>query len=196
MTTLGRDATGKTIGIIGLGYIGAEVARIAKAAFDMTVLAYDPYVDDARMADAGARRAEVDEILRTADVVTLHLPLNPSTRHFVGKADLATMKPGAVLINAARGPIVDEFALADALREGRISGAAVDTFEQEPPAADHPLFGLPNCIVTPHFAGVTQESLVKLQMSAADAIKALVHRQRPAHIANPEAWPPARWKST
>jgi phosphoglycerate dehydrogenase-like enzyme len=148
----------RTLGIIGLGNIGKKVARRALA-FDMTVL----YYDIARLSEAeedalGVRFVLLPELLRTADVVSLHVPLDDSTRHLMGVGELAQMKPGAILINTCRGPVVDEGALYEALRAGRPAAAGLDVLGEEPPAKDHPLFALPNVTLTPHSAGPTWEN--------------------------------------
>ena len=148
----------KTVGIVGLGNIGKKVARRALA-FDMTVL----YYDIARLTEAeedalGVRFVLLPELLRTADVVSLHVPLDDSTRHLMGAAEFAQMKPGAILINTCRGPVVDEAALYEALKAGRPAAAGLDVLVEEPPAEDHALFTLPNVTLTPHSAGPTWEN--------------------------------------
>jgi phosphoglycerate dehydrogenase-like enzyme len=148
----------KTLGIVGLGNIGKKVARRA-AAFDMTV----QYYDIARLTEAeedalGVRFVLLPELLRTSDVVSLHVPLDDSTRHLVGAAELAQMKPDAILINTCRGPVVDEAALHAALKSGQIAGAGLDVLVEEPPATNHALFSLPNVTLTPHSAGPTWEN--------------------------------------
>jgi len=148
----------RTLGIVGLGNIGKKVARRA-AAFDMTV----QYYDIARLTEAeedalGVRFVLLPELLRTSEVVSLHVPLDDSTRHLLGAAEFAQMKPGAVLINTCRGPVVDEAALYQALKSGQVAAAGLDVLADEPPAKDHPLFHLPNVTLTPHSAGPTWEN--------------------------------------
>ncbi|HET8530733.1 MAG TPA: 2-hydroxyacid dehydrogenase [Methylomirabilota bacterium] len=148
----------KTLGIVGLGNIGKKVARRA-AAFDMAV----QYYDIARLTEAeedalGVRFVLLPELLRTSDVVSLHVPLDDSTRHLIGARELAQMKPDAILINTCRGPVVDEAALHAALESGQIAGAGLDVLVEEPPATNHPLFTLPNVTLTPHSAGPTWEN--------------------------------------
>jgi len=148
----------RTLGIVGLGNIGKKVARRA-AAFDMTV----QYYDIARLTEAeedalGVRFVLLPELLRTSDVVSLHVPLDDSTRHLLGTAEFAQMKPGGVLINTCRGPVVDEAALYQALKSGQVAAAGLDVLVDEPPAKDHPLFTLPNVTLTPHSAGPTWEN--------------------------------------
>lgn len=168
---IGREASGKTLGLIGFGGIGRETARRA-AALGMSVVAFDPFVPRSDAAWKLARRVEWEELLAQADVLSLHVPLTPETRHLIDAAALAAMKPGAIVINAARGGIVDEAALADALASGRLSGAALDVFESEPLSAESGarFAGLPNLILTPHIAGVTEESNVRVSRATAQAV--------------------------
>ena len=153
-----HELRGRTLGIVGLGTIGRKTARLARA-FGMTVQYYDVarLTEDAEDA-LGVRFRLLGEILRSSDVVSLHVPLNPSTRRLVGAREIALLKPTAVLVNTSRGPVVDEAALTEALSEGRIAGAGLDVFDQEPPDADNPLFSLDNVVLTAHLAGPTVES--------------------------------------
>jgi (S)-sulfolactate dehydrogenase len=155
----GREAGGKSMGIVGFGSIGRATAAKA-AALGMRILAHDPQVPagDPAWGEARAERLELDALLARSDVVSLHVPLIPATRGLIGAERLARMKPGAILVNTARGGIVDEAAVATALREGRLGGAALDVFDAEPLAAGSPLAGAPRLILTPHIAGVTVES--------------------------------------
>jgi len=156
-TRLGNALWGKTIGIIGLGKLGSRMALIAKA-FGMEPVAWSPNLTRERATEAGATYLDKRALLAEADVVSLHLVLGPTTRGIIGKADLAQMKPDAVLINTARGPLVDEQSLMDALRENRIGGAGIDVYDQEPLAADHPIRTLHNALVTPHLGYSVQET--------------------------------------
>jgi len=153
----GRELQGKTLGVIGTGSIGGLVVRRAQA-FGMKVLGYDPFLAPEAAAKLGVELVDLPEIWKRCDAITLHVPLTEQTKNMVGKEQLAHMKPGGVLVNCARGGLVDEKALADALRTGKIAGAALDVFEQEPPAADHPLFSCPNFIGTPHLGGSTEDA--------------------------------------
>ena len=138
--TLGSVLGGKTLGIIGLGRLGKRIAEFGRC-FDMSVVAWSPHLTDERAAAAGARRVERDELLSTADVVTIHVPLNSGTRGLIGADELALMKPTAFLVNTSRGPIVDERSLIRALHAGTIAGAGLDVYDTEPLPADHPLLG-------------------------------------------------------
>ncbi len=164
------ELAAKTIAIVGLGRIGRAVAKRCLA-FDMRVIAVDPAVSAATMAAAGVTHvAAMHEALAQADIVTLHLPLSEATRGMIGASALAAMKRGAVLINAARGGIVDETALAAALRDGQLAGAGVDVLAQEPPAANHPLLGLKNVVISPHSAALTAECAVRMSLACAENV--------------------------
>jgi phosphoglycerate dehydrogenase-like enzyme len=155
--TIGGDLAGSTLGVIGLGRIGSQVARIA-AAFGMDVVAWSQNLTDERAAEVGARRVEKDELFATADVVTVHLLWSKRTRGLIGADDFALMKHTAVFVNTSRGPIVEEAALIAALREGTISGAGIDVYDQEPLPRDHPLRDLRRAVLTPHLGYVTRGS--------------------------------------
>ena len=154
---IGFELEGKTFGIIGTGAIGLRVASIAQA-FGCRVLAYSRTKKDV----PGITYTDLETLLKSSDIVSLHTPLTPETRGLIGEKELSSMKPSAILINTARGPVVDSTALADALNCGKIAGAGVDVFEMEPPVpADHPLLNAKNLIATPHVAFATREALVK-----------------------------------
>ncbi|MEE8535581.1 MAG: NAD(P)-dependent oxidoreductase [Kiloniellales bacterium] len=155
-----RDLAGRTIGYVGMGRIGQAVARLLRA-FGTEGLYFDPVavLADEAAAALGLRPVSFDELLAQADVVTLHVPLTPRTHHLIDAAALARMKPDAVLVNTARGPVVDEGALGEALRAGRLGAAALDVFDPEPPPPDHPLYDLPNVVLTPHTAASTRDAL-------------------------------------
>ena len=154
---IGFELEGRTMGIVGTGAIGARVAKLA-AAFGMDVIAYSRTPGKV----AGVRYVSLEELLAQADVVSLHVPLTEETRGMIGAEELALMKKTAVLVNTARGPVVDTKALADALNSGRIAGAAIDVFDKEPPLdADEPLINAKNTVVTPHVAFATDESMIK-----------------------------------
>lgn len=152
---MGTELYGKTLGIIGIGRIGREVAKRA-AAFGMDLVAYDPYVRESDVRDLGLKLLPLDELLRYADYITLHLPLMPETKHLLGPRQFALMKQGVRLVNCARGGVVDEQALYEALKSGKVAGAALDVFEVEPPK-DNPLLKLDNVIGTPHLGASAEE---------------------------------------
>ncbi|MGF3052902.1 phosphoglycerate dehydrogenase [Microbacterium sp. YY-03] len=169
----GRELRGATLGVLGLGSIGKAVATIA-AGFGMKVIAYDPYFDEAFAAANNIARAELDDVLAQADFVTLHLFLDDSTRNLINAERLRLMKNDAILVNTARGGIVDEAAVVDAVRAGEIGGAALDVFEQEPLPADSPLLHTPGILATTHVAGATREARGESgRMAAANVITVL-----------------------
>lgn len=163
------DLSNSTVGIIGMGRIGQAVhSRLAP--FGFTFLAYDPVADPEEAKSRGIRLVELAELLAESDAVTLHVPLLPSTHHLISKDTLALMRPNAVLVNTARGALVDGGALNSALRSGIIAGAALDVFEEEPLSSESPLRSAPNLLLTPHAAFYSDDSLVRLQRSAADEL--------------------------
>lgn len=174
----GVEVTGKTVGIIGIGRIGTLFAKMCYGGFGMKVLAYDPYV---REAPEGVTLVEsLDELLRQADLLSIHANLTDETRKMISRERLAQMKPGAILINCARGPIVDEPALIEALQSGKIAAAGLDVTDPEPASPDSPLFQLPNVIVTPHYAPATAEAAERVSRIAAENVKAVLSGGEPA----------------
>ncbi len=163
---VGHEILGSTMGIIGLGRIGKEVATRAKA-FGMSVIAYDPYFDEAFAAEHGVRRCEsMDEVLLGANVVSLHCFLDETTRGMINRAKIAEMKDGAVVLNCARGELVETADIREALDSGKLGGYGADVLDEEPPAAGHPLFDAPNCVVTSHIASRTYESVERQALRA------------------------------
>jgi (S)-sulfolactate dehydrogenase len=179
MTTIGREVSGKTLGLIGLGGIARETAVRARA-LGMTIVAFDPLLPTDHPAWQLARAVDFETLLAQSDVVSLHVPLTPATRNMIGAAQLAALRPGSVLINAARGGVVDEGALVEALRSGQLGGAALDVFEHEPlDATRGAVFAdLPNLLLTPHIAGVTEESNVRVSEVTARAVLEHLTRSR------------------
>jgi D-3-phosphoglycerate dehydrogenase len=175
---IGPELAGRTVGIAGLGRIGSRVAGMFRHGLGCEVLAWSPTAPDSRFAAAGAERVgTLVELARRSDLLTVHVTLNASTRGLVGEQALSAMRPGAILVNAARGGVVDEAALFRALRDGPLSAAASDVFETEPPTADHPLLTLPNFVATPHIGAATPEAMRAMGMhSAAAAIAVLEGR--------------------
>ena len=165
----GVELFGKVLGIVGLGRIGSEVARRA-AGFRMQVIAYDPYLTREAAERLGVESVELDELLTRADFITIHTPLTGDTRYLLGEAELARLKPGVRLINCARGGLVDELALARAIQSGRVAGAALDVFEQEPPPPDHPLLKFEQVVVTPHLGAATDEAQTAVALAIADQV--------------------------
>lgn len=177
-----HELRGKTLGIVGLGTIGKKTARLA-AAFGMQITYYDIARLTEDQEDAlGVRFRLLRELLRTSDVVTLHTPLNASTHHLIGAEELALMKPSAILVNTARGPVIDEEALHTALTTEVISAAGLDVFDQEPPPEDNPLFGLDNVILTAHLAGPTFESNTARVRNAFDNVQRVARGDAPLWV--------------
>ena len=175
----GREIRGKTLGLVGFGGIGRLTADLARA-LGMTLVAHDPAIDPnaALWNDFGTQPLALDELFAVADVVSLHVPLVDSTRNLVDARRLALMKPHAILINTARGGIVDEAALAAALHAGRLGGAALDVFAREPLAAGSPLADAPNVLLTPHVAGVTAESNARVSAMIAERVEQALQARR------------------
>ena len=186
---VGRELRGKTLGLIGIGRVGGEVARRA-AAFGMTVIAHDPFATEASARAAGARLVELDELVRSADVISLHVPLTEKTRGLVDAAALAKMKPTAVVVNAARGEVVDLDALAAALERGTIAGAALDVFAEEPLPANAAIRRAPRTVLTPHIAGSTAEAQTNVAVDVVEQILDVLDG-RPARFAVNAPRPPA-----
>ena len=167
---MGSELREKTLGLLGLGKIGVEVARIAGQGLGMRVVAHDPLVAADRAEQAGVELVDLDALVGQADVLSVHVPLTEQTRGIIDGRRLAAMKPGARVINVARGGIIDEAALAAALHQGHIGGAAIDVFTVEPPPPDHPLLGAPNIVLTPHLGASTEEAQLNVALDVADQI--------------------------
>ncbi|GAA3160041.1 D-2-hydroxyacid dehydrogenase family protein [Blastococcus jejuensis] len=169
--TVGTDLDGATLGVLGLGRLGARVAQIGRA-FGMDVVAWSQNLTDERAAEVGARRVDRHELFATADVVTVHLVLSDRTRGLIGATELEQMKPTALLVNTSRGPIVDEAALLAALRDGTIAGAGLDVFDREPLPRDHPLRSAPRTVLTPHLGYVTEKTYEVFYREAVEDVAA------------------------
>lgn len=180
----GTDVNGKTLGIVGLGRIGTALARRAALGFRMPVLYTSRSAHPQAEAQFGARRVELDELLATADFVCLQVPLSPQTRHLIGARELAKMKRDAILVNASRGPVVDEAALIDALRAGAIRAAGLDVFEHEPLAADSPLLSMRNVVALPHIGSATRETRHAMARCAAENVIAALDGTLARNIVN------------
>ena len=175
--------SGKTVGFLGFGKIARAVCRFT-APFGTRNLVYDPFVSDEVIAELGAERAELDTLLREADIMTLHMPLNDKTRHTVGERELALMKPTAIVINTSRGPVIDEAALVDALECGVIAGAGLDVFEDESGGIDPRLPKMANVVLTPHVAWNTTEATVAIHEEVGNNVAKYLRGERPDSIVN------------
>ena len=179
------DLNGKTLGVIGVGRVGSTLAKKCKAAFNMKVLAYDPYLSLERAKEISVKLCDnLPELLKESDFVSIHTPLTKETRGLIGERELKFMKPTAFLINMARGGIVDERALAKALEEEWIAGAATDVFSQEPPEPDNPLLKVENIILSPHMAALTKECVVRMATGVAEGVLDILRGNKPEYIAN------------
>ncbi len=177
---------GKTLGLVGCGGIGQAVAKRAKG-FDMRLIGYDPFPSQAAR-DLGIEFVPLDQLLAEADFVSLHSALTPETRGLINETRLRSMKPSAMLINTARGAVIDEAALGLALKEGWIAGAALDVFVVEPLPGDHPLHAVPNLLLTPHQASLGYGSGAKVSMACADAVLEVRAGRKPRWVVNPEVY--------
>lgn len=182
---LGQDITGKTLGVIGAGRIGSNFAKKSKG-FSMRILYYDVKRDLEFEQEAKAVFVDLDTLLKESDFVSIHVPLVPETRHLIGARELSLMKKNAILINTSRGPVVDEKALVNALKEGKICGAGLDVYENEPDIEPE-LLNLANVVLLPHIASATYETRTKMALMAAENILAVFRGETPPNIVNPDA---------
>jgi len=185
-----RRLATQTLGLVGLGKIGRQVAQ-RMAPFGFRILGYDPYLDAGAIRALGAEPASLDELLGASDIVSLHVPLTPTTRHLINAARLGLMKPTATIVNTSRGGVIDEAALIDALQADRIFGAALDVLQQEPPPNDHPLlaFDPRRVILTPHMGSSSLDALPDLHQEIAAAVSAVLAGRWPPSVINPDVVP-------
>jgi len=184
----GSQLLGKTLGVVGLGAIGSRLVELC-APFGMEVLAFDPYVDEATAEERGVRLVNLDELVGRSDFVQVTCPLTAETRGLFGRDQFAAMKPSALFITTARGPVHDEAALYDALISGGIAGAGLDVFHEEPPRPDNPLLHLENVVATPHVAGITVEAARDIAVATATQWLSIFAGQMPPRLLNPDVWP-------
>jgi D-3-phosphoglycerate dehydrogenase len=184
-----RELAGKTIGIIGFGSVGREVMRIARDGFGLTVIVNSR---SAKSVPEDARFVSVDELVGEADIIVLSCPLTDETVGLMSKPRIGRMRPGAVIVNVSRGPVIDDDGLIAALKEKRIGGAALDVFVTQPLPADHPYFSFDNVIITPHMAGITEESMMRMGTGAAEEAARVLANELPLNLRNPEVLPAYR----
>ena len=177
---VGVELKGKTLGVIGMGRIGSGVAKRALA-FDMDVIAYDPYINEERAHDLGVTVGTLDDVVSKADFITVHMPLTPDTKNMISMEQMKKMKQGVRLVNCARGGIINEEDLAQAVKDGIVAGAAIDVFTSEPLPADHPL---PGIVVTPHLGASTVEAQIGVSIDVAEGVKAALHGEPVATAVN------------
>lgn len=186
--TPGLEVAGTTLGLVGVGRIGGRVATIARV-LGMHVLAFDPFITSERASELGVELIpSLEELLPRAQVVSLHCPSTPETHHIMNAKTLGLMQKGSYLINAARGALLDEAALLEALRSGHLAGAALDVYDPEPPNTGNPLFTLPNIICTPHIASYTTAGVLRMQVMACEQIASALRGERPSHLVNGDVW--------
>lgn len=183
------ELSGKVLGIAGLGTIGRQLARMAKAAFGMRIVVWSPSADQAAIAEIGERVETLAELLAVSDVLSLHRPSRPDTLHMINAETLAAMKPGAIIVNTARGSLIDEVALAVALKAGQIRAAGLDVFDPEPiNPVTSPLVGLPNIVLAPHVAGSTEDALRTTALACAEHVIAALRGEKPSDLVDPAVW--------
>lgn len=185
----GRELTGRTLGVVGMGNVGRALSRIALGGFGMTVITHTR--SSATLPD-GVGRVTLDTMLARADILALCCPLTDDTRGMIGGDALSRMKPDAILVNVARGPVVDEAALLAALQGGKLAGAVLDVFGTQPLPADHPFLSLPNVILTPHMAGITEESMLRMGQGVVTEVRRILSGELPDNFVNPEVLPDFR----
>jgi D-3-phosphoglycerate dehydrogenase len=188
---MGTEVRGRVLGVIGVGRIGRRVAEICALGLQMRVIAYNPGLPDwSQLTALGVERVDsLDTLLAQADFLTLHPTLTPETTHMIGERELRLMKSTAYLINAGRGPLVDEAALAQVLAEGHLAGAALDVFDPEPPLPTNPLLGMTNVVATPHISSYTDLGYLAMGEGATEQVLQVLRGERPKYLLNPEAWP-------
>jgi D-3-phosphoglycerate dehydrogenase / 2-oxoglutarate reductase len=180
----------QTLGVVGFGRIGRRVTEICALGLKMRVLVYDPYLPEIPALYEGVESVgSLDDLLARSDFVTLHIPLMAETHHLIGERELRLMKPGSYLINASRGPVVDEAALIRVLQSGHLAGAGLDVYEIEPPDPDNPLLHMENVVNTPHVASNTPQGNGRMSHSAVDQVIQLLAGERPSFVIDPAAWP-------
>jgi D-3-phosphoglycerate dehydrogenase / 2-oxoglutarate reductase len=183
-----HELAGKTVGIVGFGRIGRRAAEMFVRAFGMRLLVHAPTSASADVVALGGRLVPLADLLAESDVVSLHVPLRPDTRNLLDAAALDRMKPGAILVNTARGAVVEEAALVEALRTGRLGGAGLDVYASESMAADAPLLSLENVVLTPHVGGSSLEAAQRTAVQVADQVVDVLAGRRPAHLVNGDVW--------
>ena len=195
-TLPGLELRGKTVGVIGLGAVGQETARLLRAV-GMKVMGFDPFVPrETLLSLCDGVAGDYHELMPICDYLTLHAPLTPQTRQMIGPEELAAMKPGAMLINCARGDLVDEMALAAALNEERLAGAGMDVFAEDPPSVDHPLLHARHVLVTPHSAALTKEAVLNCALRCVEGCLSVLRGERWPQVANPQVYEHPMWKGT
>jgi D-3-phosphoglycerate dehydrogenase len=182
------DMTGHTLGIVGLGRIGSQLARLVQN-FSMKVLAFDPIATSAQAKELGIELVELDEVIRTSDFISLHVPLTGQTKGMINRESIATMKKGAILVNLARGGVIENLdVLADGLESGQLAGVGLDVFPEEPPDVSHRIFKDPRCVCAPHLLGTSELAMERIFTTMATGMVAVLQGNRPEHCVNPDVF--------
>jgi phosphoglycerate dehydrogenase-like enzyme len=193
LEVLGRELEGMTLGVAGFGRIGQRLAAMCRDALHMEVRVYDPFLDPETIVQWGA--VPVPDLVGLAgqvDVLSVHTPLTAGTRRLINRDVMRALKPGAILVNTSRGPVVDQDALIEALRDGHLGGAGLDVYDPQPPAPDNPLLGFEQVVLTPHVASFTREGRRRMGMTVVDDVLSALRGEEPLYLANPEVWPHRR----
>jgi len=186
---MGHELEGKTLGMVGFGRIGRRVAGMCRDGLHMVTYAFDPYLEPETIVASGAiPAADLLELVGKADVVSVHTPLTPESRHLIDRSVIRAMKPGAILINTSRGPVIDEQALIEALQDGHLGGAGLDVFDPQPPAPENPLLRFDQVVLTPHVGSFTHEGRRRMSMTVSEDILSVLQGEQPKFLANPEVW--------
>lgn len=193
LEVLGRELDGMILGVVGFGRIGQRLAEMCRDALHMEVRVYDPHLDSETVAEWGAVQVpDLVELAKGVDVLSVHTPLTRATRQLIGREVIRAMKPGAILVNTSRGPVVDEEALVEALLDGHLGGAGLDVFDPQPPSPDNPLLTFDQVVLTPHVASFTHEGRLRMGLTVVEDVLRALRGERPRYLANPEIWPRRR----
>jgi D-3-phosphoglycerate dehydrogenase len=186
---MGHELKGKTLGVVGFGRIGQRLAEMCRDALQMSVYVFDPYLDPEAVSKWGATYLEdLIELASKVDVLSIHTPLTPETHHLINRDVIRSMKPGGILINAARGAVVDEAALIEALQDGHLGSAGLDVYDPEPPASDNPLFQFDQIVLTPHVASFTDEGRRRMGLTVVEDTLRVLRGELPQYLADPKVW--------
>jgi D-3-phosphoglycerate dehydrogenase len=190
---MGHELLGKVLGVVGFGRIGRRLAEMCRAALQMLICVFDPFLSPEAVAEWGGECVhDLLELASRVDVLSIHVPLGPETHHLIDAEVLGALKPGALLINCSRGPVVDEQALIRALQSGRLAGAGLDVYDPEPPTPSNPLFQLDQVVLTPHVASCTHEGRQRMGLTVVEDVLRALRGERPNYLANPQVWPHRR----
>jgi D-3-phosphoglycerate dehydrogenase len=194
---MGHELHGKTLGVVGFGRIGQRLAEMCRDALHMPVHVFDPYLDRETVAAWGAVYEEgLSQLARNVDILSIHTPLTPQTYHLINRDAIQAMRPGSILINASRGPVVDQAALVEALQEGHLGGAGLDVFDPQPPTMDDPLLQFEQVVLTPHIASFTHEGRERMGLTVVEDVLCVLQGERPRYLANPDVWAHRRFPQT